>query len=235
MMTENQKKKRKRKNKRKITFDEELVTKDKAIILSQSIADKKPISNDVPRKKKRKHQEEVTQDASVSSTTNSEVEPQKKKSKKRNVNKYVEEAKYEEAIDELDPTKPDMKKVESIREKKRKKHKELLETKRVKSEENMQKQCLNYLSKWKHAHNTWKFEKLKQIWLQKHIFDEVKIPSDFWNVALDYFISSKGKTRNTLLQESLKIVEDVDSKDKIPEELKLKYNRAREIVQNLQE
>lgn len=236
MTADKEKKKRKRYNKRKVTFDEEIVTKNDANLLLKNANDVEKKIEKVETKTKKKKRKNDANDSTTISQTQNEVP--KKKAKRLKVIEPKEEAESENVVtEELDPTKPEIKKVESIRERKRKKYKDLIEQKRLKNEENMQKQCLNYISKWKHARDSWKFEKLKQIWIQKHIHDNVMIPNEFWNLVLEYFNNGKGKTRDMLLKDSLKIVEEVDSaKDEdIPEEKKLKYNRAREIIQHLQE
>lgn len=228
-------KKKRNRNKKKIIFDEESISKDEAtkILLEDEEKRNANTNNNTKSSKKREKKAKQTQDIQ---TPNDNEAPPIKKSKKRNANKPIEQSTPETVVEELDPTKPEIKRTESIRERKRKRHKKLIEDKRIKVDETMQKECLNYLSKWKHSKDDWKFVKLKQIWIQKNVFEEDKIPKDFWNTALEYFNSSKGKSRDVLLQTSLKIIENVDSSQvERTDEQKLKYNRAREIVQFLQE
>ncbi|KAJ3630953.1 hypothetical protein MTP99_012114 [Tenebrio molitor] len=150
-----------------------------------------------------------------------------KKKKKKNHDKQPES-------DEngLPPTNTaEKKKEESIRAQKRKKHVQLLEEKKVKKELHSQQESLNYLSKWKHTRDEWKFEKLRQIWLLHNLYDSDKIPQEFWETLLEYFNNAQGKVRDTLLKEAVKIVEE-NSEDT---ENSCKVERARDIIQNLQE
>lgn len=131
-------------------------------------------------------------------------------------------------------TKP---KPESKRSLKRKKHVKLLEEKKLKADLKMQQGVLNYLSKWKHARGEWKFEKLKQIWLQQNLFVVSKIPEEFWESTLEYFNGSKGAIRKVIFKEGLKIIEEDDKSevDNDDEEYLTRLRRAREIVQSLEE
>ncbi|KAK9758982.1 WKF domain [Popillia japonica] len=127
-------------------------------------------------------------------------------------------------------------KEESIRARKRRKHMELLQAKKLRHEVDLQQKCLNYLSLWKHSRSQWKFEKLKQIWLQQNMFDDTKIPDEFWDTLVEYFNSAKGQAKSSLLSGAVKIVDSVEEMDdESPEKTNVKYLRARNIVQNIQE
>lgn len=139
----------------------------------------------------------------------------------------------EEHSDEVAKPKPE----ESKRSLKRKKHTKLLEEKKLKTDLKMQQSVLNYLSKWKHARTEWKFEKIKQIWLQQNLFVVNKIPEEFWDSTVEYFNGSKGAIRKVILKEALKIIEEEDNSEveNDDKDYLTKLKRAREIVQSLEE
>ncbi|XP_018567868.1 uncharacterized protein C7orf50 [Anoplophora glabripennis] len=172
---------------------------------------------------------------------NEESEEKKMKKRKKVKDHEIEKSGQPEVTDqqvgEVSVENPKVKTSESIRAQKRKKHAKLLEEKRLKGEVVSQQNALNYLSKWKHCRSEWKFEKLKQIWLQQNLFDTSKIPSEFWETALEYFNGSKGFIRNVVLRDALKIIEKEESteEENADENYLLIVKRARDIVQNLQE
>ncbi|CAH1985670.1 unnamed protein product [Acanthoscelides obtectus] len=158
-----------------------------------------------------------------------DVSPKKKR-------KEIENSVPQEDND-VDGTEPIVEKKESIRAQKRRKHAELLSQKKMKAELKMQQSALNYLSKWKHSRSDWKFEKLKQIWLQQNLYDEANIPKEFWEVTVEYFAGSKGSTRDTILKEAVKIIEKEEQSEESndDEDYQMKLQRARDIIQYLQE
>lgn len=123
------------------------------------------------------------------------------------------------------------KKTESIRERKRKKYAKLVEDKKLKTELALQQKSLNYLSKWKHSRADWKFEKLRQIWLQENMFNSDKIPDEFWGILVEYFSNSKGKARDFIVDKALKFIDAEENSS----EGNLDIIRARSIIQNLHE
>ncbi|KAF7274178.1 uncharacterized protein LOC143204815 [Rhynchophorus ferrugineus] len=217
---------KKRRNKNKVSFDEEIITKTNAEILLSE------------------------QNNSIKSAENVQVEQKVKKKKKRKISEVSSEAsesvkKLKEEIPQVvseneESQKTNEKSVsggkkESIRSQKRKKHAKLLEEKKLKAELQYQQKALNYLSKWKHSRSEWKFEKLRQIWLQKNLLDETKIPDEFWENVVEYFSGSKGRCRQEILDEALKVVEKENPDDEdMSEEFKNQLKRARSIVQILQ-
>lgn len=48
-----------------------------------------------------------------------------------------------------------------------------------------------YLTKWDTDRDEWKYEKLRQIYIQKHIFDENIIQNEHCDVAIQYLSTSK--------------------------------------------
>lgn len=50
---------------------------------------------------------------------------------------------------------------------------------------------ITYLTKWDTNRDEWKYEKLRQIYIQKHIFDEKIIQNEHCDVAISYLSTSK--------------------------------------------
>ncbi|KAF9584901.1 hypothetical protein BGW38_004744 [Lunasporangiospora selenospora] len=66
---------------------------------------------------------------------------------------------------------------------------------------------LSYLVEWKRSRDTWKFQKLKQVWLLSNIYDDKLLPSTHWSIFLEYIHDLKGAARSATLSEAKKIVE----------------------------
>nr|XP_012152606.1 PREDICTED: uncharacterized protein C7orf50 homolog isoform X2 [Megachile rotundata]XP_012152607.1 PREDICTED: uncharacterized protein C7orf50 homolog isoform X2 [Megachile rotundata] len=96
------------------------------------------------------------------------------------------------------------------------------------------KKGLNYVSKWKHARNEWKFEKLRQIWLMDNLLDQTSIPDDIFPTVLEYFEGCKGMAREQLLKKGMDVIrtieENEENKDKVES---VAYQRARKLLQAL--
>lgn len=245
-----------RKKRNKIVFEKEIVTKEVAekIVAEHETnepTDHKPEKKYEPREfeseqekvgtikpKKKKKKKELQRE-----TQNSEEQPAKTKKRKRDTTTTQNEetpapAGNEETTGELNPTNPEIKREESIRAKKRKKHAELMQQQKSKAELALQQKCLNYLSQWKHNREEWKFEKLKQVWLQQNMFSSLKMPEELWEILVEYFSGSKGKARDAIVKDALKIIEEEDGtaeKTDEGDDDDIKLRRARDIIQNLQE
>lgn len=209
-------------------------------------------------KKKRKHQDESSDSkTNVEENTikkekskkskkipeNNEEGSPPKKSKKRKQEEEDKDHADNNTIEEDSSNKEEgtdsakKPKSESKRSLKRKKHAQLLEEKKMKGELKMQQSVLNYLSKWKHARCEWKFEKLKQIWLQQNLFVIDKLPEEFWSTIVEYLNGSKGATRKIILKEALKIIEKEDKAEGENDDnnYQTTLRRARDVVQTLEE
>ena len=57
-------------------------------------------------------------------------------------------------------------------------------------------QASTYLSLWKHSKESWKFSKIRQTWILKHIYSEKAIPEKLFEIALEYLQDLKGNSRN---------------------------------------
>jgi hypothetical protein len=49
---------------------------------------------------------------------------------------------------------------------------------------------------WKKARATWKFQKLRQVWLINHMYDDKQVPDSHWKLFLEYIHDLKGAARN---------------------------------------
>lgn len=126
----------------------------------------------------------------------------------------------------------------SKRSKKRKKHMELLEEKKIKVDVTHQERSLNYLSKWKHSPKDWKFEKNRQAWLKQNMFNVDKVPDQFWDILVEYFSNAKGNIRKMMVADALKVIEAHENIDNVIEgdtSSDVVINRARAIIQSLEE
>lgn len=71
----------------------------------------------------------------------------------------------------------------------KKKQKKLLSL--VKSKDKEVDKTIAYLTKWDTSRDEWKYEKLRQIFLQKHILDEKVIDDEHSELAIKYLTTSK--------------------------------------------
>lgn len=115
----------------------------------------------------------------------SDKKPKRKKVKRAN---EAEESGAELNNDAVDgesnvmPTPPPSK-----RQKKRQKK----EQNSIRSKDKEIEKTIAYLNKWDVARNEWKYEKLRQIHIQKNIFDASIIPDESSDVAIRYLSTSK--------------------------------------------
>lgn len=247
------KQKKKIKLPKTIRFDEEVVPKHVAeqLLINRGLQEKKTLDNDIytaaqmdnsvkKRKKHKKNREITTEDdqkpkkkrkkeAETEDSINIEADNETKSKKKRK-NTQQDELTEQNNEASTDSSVLAPKKKLSIRAQKRLKHEKLKEEKHIQTELSLQQKSLNYLSKWKHSRTDWKFEKLRQIWLQHNMLDEGKIPQEFWATLMEYLGNSKGKAKEAILKSALKVVED-ESVDQDS----IKVFRARDIIQNLAE
>lgn len=236
--------KKSKNNKNKIVFDDEIVTKDSPTVRKETkveeISKKVRLNSDVTlhsenldvvnKKRKKKKKTNQTNNNSPNDKNNEETNLSEHSDDNKNDS---ESNTHPEIASNNDLNTP---KEESIRARKRRKHMELLQAKKLRSELNLQQKCLNYLSMWKHSRSQWKFEKLKQVWLQQNMFDDVKMPDEFWDTLMEYFNNAKGQAKSNILNEAIKVVESVQNEEEeSPEKTNVKYVRARSIVQNLQD
>ncbi|KAG0232311.1 hypothetical protein BGW42_008277 [Actinomortierella wolfii] len=72
---------------------------------------------------------------------------------------------------------------------------------------------LQYLVEWKKFRSVWKFQKLRQVWLLKHMYDDKELPDTHWPIFLEYIKDLKGAARTATIEEAQKIVDAPDESD----------------------
>lgn len=75
----------------------------------------------------------------------------------------------------------------SKRQKKRQKQAQNI----VRNKDKEIEKTISYLTKWDTSRDEWKYEKLRQIFIQKNVFDENVIPNEHSDVAIKYLSTSK--------------------------------------------
>jgi WKF domain len=126
----------------------------------------------------------------------------------------------------------------TARSKKRAKHVEIQKTLKDKFVEKRRDDIDQYLHAWKQDRSEWKFQKVKQIFIEKQIYNAVEITDDLWPITLEYLAGSREATKEGLLKEAQKLIgqfddseENKDASNTVDEK---KYKRARDIMQTLQ-
>lgn len=147
---------------------------------------------------------------------------------------------HEPTLQEINESlKPEnIKNIETVRQKKRTKHQHVVEVNKQSSLEREILRNIEYLNKWKMNRDSWKFEKLRQISIQNHLYDEANIDDDLWEIIVEYLSGTKGAARECIIKKSEGVINDIDSRlteTNQKEMLSLKsYTRAREMLQLLQ-
>ena len=125
------------------------------------------------------------------------------------------------------------------RQKKKQKHQKLIEAQKGQSAEKEKQRNAEYLQKWKHARDSWKFEKLRQISIQQTMFEQDKLSDDVWPLALEYLAGSKGAAKEKVLKLANDAIEEEDKRAELQETEEerqlilnsVKYQRARDLLQ----
>jgi hypothetical protein len=122
------------------------------------------------------------------------------------------------------------------------------------SHDKQRNEALSYLQLWKSHKESWKFEKLKQLWLLKHAADGTLVDDKLFPVLLEYIGSVQGvATKEKTLQDVQGVMSEFEGKygsssnpnsvlnfaktggdkEEASEQEKTGYERARQIVQML--
>lgn len=128
---------------------------------------------------------------------------------------------------------------ESKRSKKRKKYNEKIEKSiNIRADKKFLDDITAYLTTWETDKDSWKFQKVKQMFIQNNVFNDAIIVDDIWHTTLSYLGSSRGKAKELLKENAQKVIEKVDGefeKNQDKELLNQKsYIRARELLQMLE-
>lgn len=98
---------------------------------------------------------------------------------------------------------------------------------------------LQYLRLWKNDRVAWKYQKLRQLSIQKSLF-RVDEPMDdeMWDLALEYLSGSQGQSRRLLVEAAEKVINETDERINVDNQQELvseqMYTRARELLQMFQ-
>ena len=133
----------------------------------------------------------------------------KKRTKARWTEDRKSEAKAKDATTEGEKVKKTKRKKAKGKSKDKKKKKEQPEG--HVHESAGQGKALKYLEKWDTDHDSWKFEKCRQIWLLQNCYDLAKIPDAKFDTLLKYMASIKGKMRESELESARAIVSEDDT------------------------
>ncbi|XP_056018477.1 uncharacterized protein LOC125670802 isoform X3 [Ostrea edulis] len=188
-------------------------------------------------KKKRKSMdaaEDEAQDVTGGAKEPSSCEEKRKKKKKHRL-QHVEEGTDGENNETLSSEKAESNEMEeekkSHKKKKEKKKKsnsvqDTPEPELVKAD----KQASEYLHQWASNKESWKFQKVRQVWLLKNMYSEDKVTNDDFTILLRYLDGMKGRSREVTAEQAEKIIEEDEDKEEADQ---MKINRARQIVQLL--
>ncbi|XP_031631869.1 uncharacterized protein C7orf50 [Contarinia nasturtii] len=122
---------------------------------------------------------------------------------------------------------------------KRQKKKQKQQQNIVRNKDKEIEKTISYLVKWDTSRDEWKYEKLRQIFIQKNVFDEKVIDTEHCDVAIKYLATSKGHSRAMIIESAEAIIKEIETKitDENQEELtsSARYERARQILQSMDE
>lgn len=135
--------------------------------------------------------------------------------------------------------------IETTRRKKRAKHQKVVATAKVDSAQRELLRNREYLRQWKTNRSAWKFEKLRQISVQNHLFptggDGERVDDEMWSMSLEYMSGTKGAGRQTIIRQAEEVIQKID--ERIGDDgggggnelvRSQDYTRARELLQLLQ-
>lgn len=152
-----------------------------------------------------------------------------KKKKKRQVNEKTDKASDESGDNPGNDS--EVKKSPKSKKKKKKKLKvQDNEQSTPDPEQKGDKLASEYLKQWSDDRKNWKFQKVRQVWLLKHMYKQDQVTDDDFEILLLYLDGLKGKSREVTVKQA----EDIMEKDEDSEETEhMKTERARKIVQLL--
>ncbi|KAK3588528.1 hypothetical protein CHS0354_014239 [Potamilus streckersoni] len=123
----------------------------------------------------------------------------------------------------------------SKQSKKKKKMKSIGKTLKQKSDSDSQTNALDYLRQWQSDEESWKFQKVRQVWLLHNVYNKDKIGEEDFDILLRYLEPLRGRAREKTLSEAEEIMKSVESQEEadMDEEKLLKVHRARQVIQIL--
>lgn len=172
---------------------------------------------------------EVTEGDKVEGTEIDDTQTPVKKKKKLQVDE--EKDKTDDESGDNPGNDSEVRKSPKSKKKKKKKLKEQdNEQSTPDPEQKGDKLASEYLKQWSDDRKNWKFQKVRQVWLLKHMYNQDQVTDDDFEILLLYLDGLKGKSREVTVKQA----EDIMEKDEDSEETEhMKTERARKIVQLL--
>lgn len=195
---------------------------------------------------------QIKQKSALKRKSSSKDKTKEKRTKTSSSNVF-EQSQMDEDVNDDDLYKPteaelnECEKAENIkniitnRQKKKQKHIQQIETQKDQTINKDVTRNEDYLKKWKYSKIDWKFEKIRQISIQQAVFDETKISTDIWPLALEYLCKSQGTARQKISELAEETINKLDKSikyAKTTEEQRAilssaQYQRARDLLQNI--
>ncbi|XP_048408122.1 uncharacterized protein C7orf50 homolog isoform X2 [Stegostoma tigrinum] len=163
----------------------------------------------------------------------------KTKRRKRSRDQDIEDERMEmQKQEEL--TAEEKRKIErKLKKERKKKDKQLLReagvlVEKVKPQEpSASDLALEYLTRWSKKHKDWRFQKTRQTWLLKHIYDYHKISDKHFTMLLKYLNGLKGNAREVTIQKAEALMKEFETTDDCTEDRSAKIERIRQVLQLL--
>ncbi|XP_060696796.1 uncharacterized protein C7orf50 homolog [Hemiscyllium ocellatum] len=191
---------------------------------------------------KGKRRRSDTQDSQGEEPT-SEMQPDvaKAKRKKRSRDQDIEEERMEIPVqqEQEELTAEEKRKIErKLKKERKKKEKQLLREadalgEKVKPQPSASDLALKYLKSWSKERKNWKFQKTRQTWLLKHMYDRTKISDKHFARLLKYLNGLKGKAREETIQKAEALMKEFETTDDCTEDISVKIERIRQVLQLL--
>ena len=101
------------------------------------------------------------------------------------------------------------------------------------------KDAKDYLDAWKNSKATWKFQKVRQVWLLQNMYSLELVPEPVFTILVEYLTPLRGAGRDQTLKEAEAILkkssEMDDGSDGEESEESMQHRRASQIVTALQQ
>ncbi|XP_069123897.1 cholesin-like isoform X2 [Argopecten irradians] len=223
-------KKKKKKNSEKC-FESEYENKYNTLGVCEKEKTKNS-SPDVKRVKKKKVKEENISAEEKEDNSEDDTGIPKKKRKKKNVS-LTETFTGKGSEDDENDSKEETRVPKKKKDKKKKKDGKATEEGSDDTNISAQTASINYLKTWSDDNANWKFQKVRQVWLLQHMYDDSKIPNADFDRLLLYLENLKGKGKEETLTKASKIIEAEDSSSDEDDNEDVKTARARQVIQML--
>jgi hypothetical protein len=76
--------------------------------------------------------------------------------------------------------------------------------------------ALQYLQNWKHQPDSWSFQKVRQVWLLKHMYDTTQVSEKDFQLLLEYLEKLTGKARQATIDTAEKMLSDSEEMEANP-------------------